>query len=116
LELLKIEDLYGQWAFKLAEVNMSIPEFQRQVSELEFRISQIFDPVTPLRKIYIEEYYCSFRYSSKVDKVVVDFWKGPARKGGTHSPEKTIKLPEFIYNFCNPEGAFVLERLILERT
>ena len=96
---------------------MSVPDFQKQVAELEFQISQLFDRKTIFRSIDIEGLHCTFRYSTDIDKVVVDFWPGPAPDDGrVHNPVKTMKLPVFIYNYCNPEGTYVLKRLILERT
>lgn len=117
LELYKIEDTYRQWATVLSNLNLSIPDFQKQVAELESLISQLFDNKTPLRRIIIEGYFCSFRYSFNQDIVLVDFWTEPLDKIDTNRiVDKTMELPTFIYNYCNPMGSFVLESLILAET
>lgn len=115
LELYKIEETYKQWATKLGEANLAMPEFQNQVVKLEGLISNLFTDI-PIRQIIVDNLNCTFRYSFNYDIVFVDLWKKSNNNSTNKNIVRTLTLPVFIYNYCNPMGAYVLELLIFERT
>lgn len=113
-----ISKAYWQWVDTTPK--LSVKEFTKSLAELEFKLSQLFDKRSPLRKIIVDGLHCSFRYSTNLDIVVVDFWRGPACEeipgGKVQNPVKTINLPQFIDEYCNPEGVYVLESFVFLKT